>query len=155
MPGSHGSVTRPGGRDWMAGLLLGALAGAVFLGAGGRVAMRGVAILQEWTLSFSVDGSTTVVLMGSLAGVVGAALHLGLQSIPGLPGKAQLLLFWFAAAVFTARILQPIDRDRLVMFTPVVLVYGVVQLGGLRRWMGRASRPGMHELRGVEVVPPR
>lgn len=117
--------------------------------------MRGVAIVQEWTLSFSIDGTITVVIMGTLAGVTGAAIRLGLRSIPGLPDRAQVMLFWAAAALLTMRVLQPIDRDRLVMFTPVVLAYGVVQLVGLRRWMGRSSRPDMHELERIEAASPQ
>jgi hypothetical protein len=140
MPETQTPASRPSGPDWLKGIALGAAAGAVILGAGGRLAMRGVAIVQEWTLSFSVGGSTTVVMMGTLAGVTGAVILLALRSIPRLPGLARTVVFWAAAALITWRILQPIDRDRVVMFTPVVLIYGLVQQLSLKRVVGR--RPG-------------
>lgn len=89
--------------------------------------MRGVAIAQEWTLSFSVDGSLTVVMMGAVAGLVGAIIVLTLRSIPHLLRPVRVALFWAAAAFIAARIIQPIDRDRVMMFTPVVLLYGLAQ----------------------------
>jgi hypothetical protein len=132
--------SRPGVQGWLTGVALGAVTGAVILGAGGRLAMRGVAIVQEWTLSFSVDGSAAVVFMGACAGVAGAIILLSLLSVPRLPRLARAALFWAAAILITLRILQPIDRDRVVMFTPVVLVYGLALQLSLARVVGR--RPG-------------
>ena len=146
--GGASPASRPSGRDWVAGLALGAVSGAVILGAGGRLAMRGVAIVQEWTLYFSVEGSSTVVMMGTIAGVVGAIILLVLRSIPRLPRFAQVVLFWAAAVFITLRILQPIDRDRVLMFTPVVLVYGLVQQVGLGRLVRRAERSGPDRIQG-------
>lgn len=129
--------SRPRAQDWVWGILLGGVCGAVILGAGGRIAMRGVAIAQEWTLSFSIGGSTTVVMMGAVAGVAGAIIVLTLSSIPRLPAIARLALFWVAAVLITLRILNPVDRERVVMFTPVVLVYGLVQLRSVSRLVAR------------------
>ena len=140
MPEASNQPFRPSIVDWLQGTVLGAVAGAVILGAGGRLAMRGVAIVQEWTLSFSVAGSATVVMMGTVAGIVGAVILLVLLSIPRLPGLVRAAVFWGAAVLITLWILQPVDRDRVMMFTPVVLLYGLVQQLSLKRVVGR--RPG-------------
>lgn len=146
--GDSSASSRLSGRDWVAGLALGAVSGALILGAGGRLAMRGVAIVQEWTLYFSVDGSSTVVMMGTIAGMVGALILLVLRSIPRLPRIARVVLFWTAAVFITGRILEPIDRDRVVMFMPVVLIYGLVQQIGLARLLRRPERSGAASIEG-------
>jgi len=133
---------------WLDGLLLGVATGAVILGAGGRLAMRGVSILQEWTPYFTLDGSLTVVVTGTLTGVAGAALLLVLRAIPRLPGWSAVLLFWLVAALVTMRVIQPFDRERLMLFPPVVLVYGVVLLKGLRWLASRRPAPGAHRQPG-------
>src|SRR5262245_22570262 len=117
--------------------MLGGIAGALVLGVGGRIAMRGVAILQEWTPYFTMAGSMTVVLMGTLAGAAGAVILLILWSIPRLPRSGRVALFWVAAILITLRILQPLDRERILTFTPVVVVYGLVQLTGVTRLIRR------------------
>jgi hypothetical protein len=128
---------------WLDGLVLGTVAGAVILGAGGRVAMRGVSILQEWTPYFTVEGSMTVVFTGAAAGAAGSVLLLALCAVPRLPGWGALGLFWLAVGLVTMRVIQPFDRERLLMFPPVVLVYGVGLLVGVRWLAGRrpARRP--------------
>lgn len=103
--------------------------------------MRGVAVVQEWNLSFSIAGSTTVVMMGVLAGVAGAVIALTRWSIPRLPAALKPPLFWLAAVLITYRVLQPIDRDRVMMFAPVVLVYGLAQVRLVRQASRRRPRP--------------
>ena len=132
-PAVHHIRARPDARRWLSGLAWGALCGAVVLGVGGRVAMRGVALVQEWTPYFTVEGSITVVVMGTLAGVAGAAIALVIASVPRLSGLARTVVYCAAAALLTWRILQPVDRDRVMMFAPVTIVYSVVLLMGFAR----------------------
>jgi hypothetical protein len=132
-----GIPSRPTARDWLLGLTLGTLAGAVFLGVGGRIAMRVIAIIQEWTLSFSVAGSATVVVMGALAGFAGSAAYLAARSIPRLPRGLAPTVFWVFVVLMSLRVLRPLDRDRLLAFFPVVIAYGLTQQLGSPRLFRR------------------
>jgi len=129
-------TSRPRIRDWAHGVMLGAILGALVLGIGGRIAMRGVAIVQEWPPTFSFGGSATIVMFGTLAGCGFALVQLALLSIPRLPRPVAALLFWLVVAGISLRILQPIDRDRLLAFPPLVIVYGLVQQAG-PKWIAR------------------
>ena len=133
----------PGGstlRDWLIGLTFGAIGGAVILGVGGRLAMRALAIMQEWTPYFTVYGTATIVAFGGAAGAGFAVVLLTLRSVPRLPSWSVPLFYWLALAAVTLHLLQPIDRDRLTVFPPLVFLFGVAQQLGFARLLPR--RPG-------------
>ena len=111
-------------RDWVRHSLIGLGVGAVVLGIGGRVAMRGIAVLSGAPPGFSFGGSLTVVLLGALSGLVGALILTGLRVF--LPGRwfLQTVIFYAALVLITLRGLRPVDSQRLFLFLPLVLIYG-------------------------------
>jgi hypothetical protein len=121
------SQDKPGVSDWIKGVGLGAVLGAAVLGIVGRIAMRLLALMQEWTLSFTLSGSTTIVMIGAAAGAGFAVVLLLIQSVPRLPRLAMALLYWAVLAGMTLRVLQPVDRDRLTVFPPVAVIFGLAQ----------------------------
>ena len=102
------TTTEIGRGDWLAGIVLGALLGAAFLGVGGRAAMRVFAIASGVPAGFSIGGSVTVVFLGAVSGAAGGAL----------------------------RGLKPVDTLKLAVFLPVVALFGVaVQLAWCRWYL--------------------
>jgi hypothetical protein len=106
------------------GLVLGAVVGMIVLGFGGRIAMRIIGQMQGQPPGFSFGGSMTVVFLGAMAGLAGGfLLWLGRRVFPSLP-IARGLLFWIGMSLLTLRVLNPVDAQRLIVFGPVLLLYG-------------------------------
>ncbi len=110
-------------RDWLRYSLIGAGVGAVVLGIGGRLAMRGIAVLSGAPPSFTFGGSLRVVLMGALSGLGGAWILKVLRFFLARRWLIQTLLFYAIIVLITLRGLKPVDSQRLVLFLPVVLLY--------------------------------
>lgn len=130
----HG-LTRPAPRDWLTCSLIGTGLGAVVLGVGGRVSMRGTAVLSGAPPGFSVSGSLTVVLMGAVAGLAGAVILMVIRFF--LPGRwlIQTLSFYGALVLIMLRGIRPLDSQRLFLFLPLVLIYGfLLRVLSRRRW---------------------
>jgi len=107
-------------------LLLGAAVGSVFLGVGGRVAMRIFALLTDRAPGWSFEGSLTVVFMGAVFGMIGGVLlWLGRRFFRTSP-LARGALFWIPLSLLYLRVLSPLSTDSLIAFTPFVVLYGVV-----------------------------
>lgn len=128
-------------RDWLRGLLLGALLGLPILGGGGRLAMHAVSLLAaDAQHSVSVQGTITVLLAGLAAGIAGGVIYALLARV--LPARRLLrdALFAVILALLTLRGLNPVRTLTLALFVPVVLVYGVAFE---RAWHTRShsSRP--------------
>ena len=105
-------------------LILGAIVGAVFLGVGGRIAMRIFAVRDGLAPKFSIGGTLPVILLGAVWGVLGGALlWLGRRTFPTSP-LARGALFWIPLTLVFLRGLNPLSVDRLVAFTPFYLMYG-------------------------------
>ena len=103
---------------------LGALVGAVFLGVGGRMAMRLFALLEGREPGWSFEGSLTVVLMGAIWGTLGGALlWAGRRWFKKLP-LARAALFWIPLTLLFLRGLSPLNTNSLVTFTPFFIMYG-------------------------------
>lgn len=117
---------RPSGRDWLVAALLGTVIGAVVLGIGGRAAMRGIALLSGAPPGFSVGGTATVVLLGALLGLAGSVVFIGLRWLVPKRRVIRAVLFWVFLVLVTLRGLHPVDAQRLALFTPLVLVYGMM-----------------------------
>ncbi|MEQ1760325.1 MAG: hypothetical protein ABL986_18570 [Vicinamibacterales bacterium] len=90
--------------------------------------MRGIALIQEWVPYFTVGGSTTVVVLGSLAGAGFGVVLLTLRAAGRLPRAVVWLIYWLILAAVSLRVLNPVDRDRLTVFPPLVVVFGLAQL---------------------------
>ncbi len=106
------------------------------LGIGGRVAMRGIAVLSGAPPGFSLGGSLTVVLLGAVSGLAGALILMTLQVFLPKRWLVQSILFYAIILLVSLRGLRPLDPSRLVLFVPLVLVYTVL-LRVLSRGGGR------------------
>jgi len=124
--------------------VVGAGVGLLVLGIGGRMAMRGIAFLSGAPPSFSFGGSLRVVLLGTLAGLVGGLILLGLRTFLRNRWLIQTLLFYVIIVLITLRGLRPVDSQRLMLFVPLVLVYGfLVRI--LTRWRRPVSEGALVE----------
>jgi hypothetical protein len=115
--------------SWRGALLLGALVGAVILGIGGRLAMRGVTLWEGRSHLFSLTGTLTVVAwgagLGALAAILRATLEWGAARLAArrgghvVPGRSSAV--WVALAFAVALVLlTPWSPPRLALFPPVV-----------------------------------
>ncbi|MGH7467841.1 MAG: hypothetical protein ACRENP_07605 [Longimicrobiales bacterium] len=117
------NVTLPR-RSLPVALCMGALVGALVLGMGGRVAMRVFALLDGLNPGLSLGGTVTVVFLGACAGAFGGGLlWLGRRAFPG-SAVLRGLLFWGAMLLLTARVLNPLSVQRVILFAPLTLLYG-------------------------------
>ena len=98
----------------------------MILGVGGRVAMRVVAERTSGVSGFSFGGSATVVFLGAVSGAVGALILLGARRWLRRWSPAPTLCFWLLLIALTLRGLQPLDQLRLVLFLPLVIVFGAL-----------------------------
>jgi hypothetical protein len=128
----------PRTRAALATVLWGIGLGAVVLGAGGRVGMRVIAEITTGTSGFSVGGSLTVLFLGAVSGAVGGLILLVVRSLfrrwPPLP----TVLYWSLLLLITLRGLRPIDQLRLLVFLPLVAVFGLALQW--RTWRYRRPR---------------
>ncbi len=125
-------------------LALGALVGAIFLGVGGRVAMRIFALLQGREPGWTFGGSMTVVFMGAVFGTLGGLLlWLGRRYFKRTP-LARAAVFWIPLTLLYLRGLSPLNTNSLIAFTPFFLAYGgVLYRVFCHRYVARwAQEPG-------------
>jgi hypothetical protein len=105
---------------------LGALVGAIFLGVGGRVAMRVFALLEGREPGWSFGGSMTVVFMGAVWGTLGGVLlWMGRRYFRRSPA-ARGALFWIPLTLLYLRGLSPLNANSLAAFMPIFVAYGAV-----------------------------
>jgi hypothetical protein len=125
-------------RDWLAGAALGLLFGTVVLGAGGRLAMSGIALVQGQAPRYSIGGTATVVFLGAVSGLAGAVVLLLLRLLLRRRPIVRGGLFWIFLTLVTLRGLRPVDAQRLALFFPLVIVYGAtLQLAWCRVYRRR------------------
>jgi hypothetical protein len=139
------SDRRPSPRDWLACSVLGAGVGAVVLGIGGRLAMRGITLFSDATPDFSLGGTMTVILLGALWGLAGALVWMGLQALAPRRPLLWGVVFWTFLILATLRGLWPVDLMRLLLFMPLSLAYGLaLQFVWCRvRWRRQPSSPAL------------
>ena len=107
-------------------IALGALVGAVFLGIGGRIAMRIFALMEGREPGWTLEGSLTVVFMGAVFGTIGGfLLWLGRRWFKRSP-MARGALFWIPLTALFLRGLSPLTGNSLAAFLPFYLAYGLV-----------------------------
>lgn len=105
--------------------IVGALAGAVLLGAGGRVAMRGVALVEERVPVWTFTGTLAVIGMGAAFGLLFALVWALLgRRIPG-NRFVRGLAFGVFASIIASPGLTPRRLSTFVLFVPWFLAYGV------------------------------
>jgi hypothetical protein len=117
---------RPSGKDWLFAAALGLAIGTIVLGIGGRLAMRGIALVQGRAPGFTIGGTTTVVFLGAVCGVIGSLILAGTRAL--IPGNRIIrgMLFWLILVLITLRGLSPLDVPKLAFFLPLILGYGTV-----------------------------
>jgi len=117
---------RPSGKDWFLAAALGLAIGTIVLGIGGRLAMRGIALVQGQAPGFTIGGTTTVVFLGAVCGLVGSLIFAGLRAL--MPGSRIVrgTLFWAILVLLTLRGLSPLDVPKLAFFLPLVIGYGTL-----------------------------
>ena len=116
---------RPSKHDWFVASLLGLGIGALILGIGGRIAMRGIVLMAGGSPGFSWGGTLTVIMLGLLSGLAGALVLVAVRFL--LPARPLVggMLFW-AFLIFAAmRGLHPVNPQRLLLFMPLILLYGI------------------------------
>ncbi len=111
-------------QSFITSIALGAVVGTIFLGIGGRIAMRIFAILEGREPGWSLGGTVPVVIMGAAWGTVGGIL-LGLgRRYFKRPPVARGLLFWIPLTLLYLRGLSPLSTNSLIAFTPFNVAYG-------------------------------
>jgi hypothetical protein len=106
--------------------LLGAVAGAIVLGVGGRLAMWIFAITGERSAGFTLGGSLTVVFGGATTGLIGALILFALRRRLPKRGLARGLVYGIIAlAVFSPGI-RPPQPLTFALFAPLFLGYGLL-----------------------------
>lgn len=112
---------------WVFALVAGAATGFVILGVGGRIAMRFFALHNGQAPILSVGGTVTVVFMGVLSGIGGAAIRAAAATwLPRrTPRVVEPTIFAVGCLLLTLRGLNPVDATRLAYFLPLTIVYVV------------------------------
>ena len=83
----------------------------------------------------SVQGTITVLLAGTLAGIAGGAIYAVLDRVLPSHRAARAALFAIALGLLTLRGLHPLQWTPVALFAPVVLVYGLLFE---RSWQARS-----------------
>ena len=118
-------LTWPSRREIGRALLIGALSGATFLGAGTRVAMRGVALVEGRASVWTFRGTVTVVGMGAVFGLLFALIWaLVARWIPG-NRPVRGLLFGALCAIIASPGLTPQRASTFALFVPWFVVFGI------------------------------
>lgn len=136
---------RPSVALWIRSAVLGAVLGTIFLGIGGRIAMRGIALAQGAAGGFSFGGTSTVVFLGTLAGLAAGLIYVACRSFVRRPAWARVLFGAIILAI-ALRGLKPLDPLRLVLFLPLFLVFGIALD---RLWERQEAHPPLQSV-GVQ-----
>jgi len=123
------------GRRFAGALLFGAVSGAVFLGAGGRLVMRIFALATARPSAFTFLGSLNVLVAGAIAGATGGLVFLVLQRI--LPKALWLRGAVFAVACYILAIpgFRPPRPLVFALFGCAFLAYGVALVAAWERFV--------------------
>jgi hypothetical protein len=118
------SVHLPWKPSLLAAFTTGTILGTLILGVGGRLAMRLIAVLDGTAVGFSVGGSMTVVFMGAVSGAAGGLILWAARRLLPRAPLARGVVFWGALTFLTLRGLHPVTVQRLLVFGPLIVMYG-------------------------------
>ncbi len=123
-------------------VLAGALAGTIFLGAGGRVAMALFALATGRSPGFTLGGTLSVILSGAIAGVVGGVVLAAVDRL--LPRTTWLRGLALGALCYLIAIpgFRPPRPLVFALFAPLFAGYGVTTLALVRRLTPVSPPPG-------------
>ena len=113
-------------RSLRTSLTLGAVVGAIFLGIGGRIAMRIFALMQGREPAWTLEGSLTVIFMGAVFGAIGGFLLWSGRRWFRRSPIARGAVFWIPLTALFLDGLSPLNRNSLIAFLPFYLAYGLV-----------------------------
>ena len=126
----------------------GLLAGSLFLGIGGRVAMRAIAALRGAPAEISIGGTLIVVFSGAWRGALGGLLYPVIQRLWPRAGLLKGLILGAATLILSialrpdglqlARALDAVPLS-LGLFTILALLYGLWVQHMLERWDSRTD----------------
>lgn len=147
------SVVKPRQRSWGArigqALVLGAAVGFVTLGLGGRLAMFGFAQHTGRPSIWTLRGTLTVALSGSMAGALAALLFLAVQR--WLLPNARPLVRGLAAGALTLLVAAPGIRPpwlvTFALFAPAFLAFGVGFV-----WLWSRTRSTINGVRQISTM---
>ena len=106
-------------------LLVGTATGALFLGVGGRVVMRAIALAAGRPPGFSFGGTFSVILSGAIAGFVGGVLlFAAARFVPALL-RFRGLIFGVLCYALATPGFRPPQPLVFALFAPAFLAYGV------------------------------
>ena len=120
------TTQRPGRRDWLVGVLAGAILGFLFLGVGARAGMRLVALDLGQAPSFTIEGSIAVSLMGAGAGAFVGAVFLLVRAMLPTRRWTRAVLFWVVCGALMLRGLSPVTVVNAGIFLPLFVVHGIL-----------------------------
>jgi hypothetical protein len=107
-------------------ILVAAALGTVLLGFGGRLAMHLIARITTGAGGFTFAGTLTVVFLGAVSGVAGGLILVTARALFRRWPPTTSLVYWTALLALTLRGLNPLDDLRLVLFLPLVLIFGAL-----------------------------
>ena len=126
-------------------LVVGALAGALLLGIGTRVGMRGVALVEGRVPTWTFTGTLNVVGMGLVFGLLFALVWVVLgRRIPG-NRLVRGLGFGVLTAIIASPGLTPRRVSTFALFVPWFLAYGVAM-----SFFAKRQGAGVSRDRGIE-----
>lgn len=117
---------RPRGSDWIAGLVAGGVLGMLFLGVGGRLGMRVIALAQGQTPSMTFEGSLTVVLLGAAAGIAVGAIFLVSRTLVPTRRAPRVAFFWMVVGAIVLRGVKPLSVLNVAVFLPLFIIHGAL-----------------------------
>jgi hypothetical protein len=120
---------RPWLRDALRTLAAGAVIGLIVLGLGGRLAMAAIQLQTTGDSNWSFGGSMTVVFLGGVSGLAGAAMFIVSQWAArrvGAPTWGGYLLLALLLLLVTMRGLRGAAPAGAFYFYPLVALYGAL-----------------------------
>jgi hypothetical protein len=126
---------------WVYAIAMGAVVGFLFLGIGGRIAMRVISVVGRAQVSVTFEGSLTVILLGAAIGAGGALIRVVL-SLVRLPIVVVRLAYAAILLFLTLRGIHPVTPLPAALFIPLVAAYGVcVEILWSRKRLIEPRRP--------------
>lgn len=106
-------------------LLIGTVTGTLFLGVGGRLVMRALALAAGTPPGFSFGGTFSVIVSGAIAGFVGGVLlFVAARFVPVLL-RLRGLIFGVLCYVLATPGFRPPQPLVFALFAPTFLAYGM------------------------------